>query len=443
MELEKLKQELGTSQRQAAENADKLEKQKKQKATLEITIQELKKASSFDQGEIKDLRHRLRVLELERDKGTAKQSDFKELRNSLRALETKRREEVNDRDRRIVELEKKLLAENKRRELLESKNQDSKRFFDEETRNLRCALQETDGLLKAAQDESRHTNQKFCQLESHSAYQADELLQQLEHHRSLLESVAQEYGILASRSASLTEYNRLRDENLALKYNQYRLERKVANSEGQVVELAHLIRQVKEENVDLSYQLCDALAEINHLSQSVSRTLDITPQDDLQIELLVIDKQLAEEHQQLSDISRDTEALLSTYYHLRATQLYFVSTCFAEEHSEALTLAEQRGTDLASALASHEAIASRLESMGKERIIDEESLHRARSENDKLRSSNAILEVQLSDVLQQLEESDSIHAAALKKEKDLAQRLTTAIQKSRIAEEALRSDIDR
>jgi len=408
---------------------------------LDLTIQELKKASLSDQGEIKDLRHKLRLIELERDKVSAKQPELNELRSSLRALEAKRREEINDRDRRTAELEKKLQAETKRRELLESKNQDTRHLFEEETRKILSDLQEKENLLKAAHEESRLKQEQF---ETNKAHHADEILQQLQHHRSLLDSVVRQYGILASQSASLAEYNRLKDENLVLQCNQYRLERKLSNSEGQVLELAHLIRQFKEQTVDLSHQLHDALAEINYLSQpTASRTYDQPHQDDVQTVLTDIDKQLAEERQQLSDVIRDTEVLLSTYHHLKVNQLLTISTGFAEGCSEALALTEQRETDLASALASHEAIASRLESLQKERITEQEVLHAARAEIDELRSSSAVLKVQLSDVRQELEESDSIHAVALKKEKDIVQRLTTAVQKSRIADEALRSDIDR
>jgi hypothetical protein len=397
-----------------------------------------------DQGEIKDLRHKLRLLELERDKTSTKQPELSELKSSLRTLETRRREEINDRDRRIVELEKKLQAENKKRELLESKDRDSRRLFEEETRKAQSALQEKDNLLKAAQDEFCLAKEKLRQLETNNVHYADELLQQLEHHRSLLDTVVRQYGILASQSASLAECNRLKEENLALHCNQYRLERKLANSESQVLELAHLIRQVKEQNADLSQQLCDSLAEIDHLSQSVAtRTQDTPHQNDLQTELSDIDEQLAEEHQQLTNVIHDTEALLSTYYQLKTNQLHVISTNLAEESSEALALAEKREAELASALASHEAIASSLESMQKERITDQEALHTAGAEIDKLRSSAAILEMQLSDVRRQVEDSDSIHAGALKKEKEIVQRLTTAIQKSRMAEDALRSDIDR
>jgi len=81
--------------------------------------------------------------------------------------------------------------------------------------------------------------------------------------------------------------------------------------------------------------------------------------------------------------------------------------------------------------------------MQKDRVVDQEVLQRAIDEKEQLRLSNAVLGVQLADANHKLSELDSVHAAVLKKEKDAVQRLTTTIQKSRMAEEALRADIDR
>ena len=387
------------------------------------------------------MRHKLRLLELERDKACAKQPELNDLRNSLRALETKRREEVNDRDRKMMELEKKLQAEKKRRELLESKNQDNRHLFEEENRKLRSILCEKAILLKGTQDESRIVKEKCGQLENRNAVRTDELLQQLDQYRSLLEAIVRQYGILASRSASLAEYNHLKDENLVLQCGQYRLERRLANSESQVLELARLIHEFKEQNADLSQQLHDALAEVNHLSHSVASRIQVIPnQDDLQSQLLNIENELTEERQQLSDSMRNTDTFLLTYYHFLSNHLFVISTDLAEEHSEALTLAERRKADLSSALTSH---ASDLESMQKDRLIDQEALHAAKAEIDKLRSSGAVFEARLLDARQQIEDSNSIHDAVLEKERKVVQRLTTTIQKSRMAEEGLRADIDR
>ena len=427
----------------AAENADKLEKQKKQKIALESTIQELKKASLSDQSEIKDLRHKLRLLELERDKSSSKQPEINELKKSLQALEAKRKDDIRDRDRKIVELEKNLQAEKRKRELLECKNQDTRRLLEEQTHNVRLELQENETMLQKAKEDSQLANKKLRQVAATSACQEAELLQQLEHHRLLLGTVAQQYGALASQSASLVQHSRLEQDYRVLQCRQYHLERKLANSEEQVVELAHLIRQVKDENVELDQQLQDALEAVYLLLKMDISLVGHQPKpDDLSRTLMDIDKNIREERAQLANIIRDTDALLSAYYHLKADQIQLASTVLVREHTEALALAEQHEADLFSALASHEAIAARLESSQRERIADHEALQQATTEVALLRSSAAVLEVQLAEYRQRLEEIDSLHVAALKKEKDAIQRLTTTLQKNHMAEEGLRGEVD-
>lgn len=444
VELEKLKQELAASQKLAAENADRLEKQRKQNSTLELNIQDLKKASLSDRNEIKDLRHKRRLLEIERDKSSSKQPEINELKKALQSLETKRKDDIRDRDKKITELEKNFQAEKKRRELLECKNQDTRLLFEEQTQNIRLELQEKEAMLSKAREESQLANEKLRQVEANSACQEDELLQQLEHHRSLLGTIAQQYGALASQSASLVQHNRLQQDYRALQCCRYRLERKLANSEEQVVELTHLIRQVKEENVELDQQLQDALKIVYFfLKMNLSLVgLQLKP-DDLSHILANIEQDIREETSQLADITRDTDALLSAYYHLKADQIYLASTILAHECTETKALAEQREADLSSALASHEAIAASLETIQRERVADQEALAQTTTEMALLRSSRADLEVQLTESHQRLEEIEFVHATALKKEREAIQRLTTTLQKSHMAEEGLRGEIDR
>lgn len=389
------------------------------------------------------MRHKLRLLELERDKSSSKQPEINELKKSLQALEAKRKDDIRDRDRKIVEFEKSLQAEKRRRELLECKNQDTKRLFEEQIHNARLELQEKETTLQKAKEESQLSNEKLRQIAATNACQEADLLQQLEHHRFLLGTVAQQYGALASQSASLVQYNRLEQNYRALQCQQYHLERKLANSEEQVVELAHLIRQVKDANVELDQQLQDALEAVDLLLK-MDISLGHQPEpDDLTRTLMDIDKNIQEERAQLAYILRDTEALLSAYYHLKADQIQLASKVLVREHTEALTLAEQHEADLSSALASHEAIAARLESTQRERIADHEALQQATTEVALLRSSAAVLEVQLAESRRRLEEIDSVHVAALKKEKHAIQRLTTTLQRNHMAEEGLRGEIDR
>ena len=83
-------------------------------------------------------------------------------------------------------------------------------------------------------------------LEDNAGSAEDELLEQLEHHRYALTRVAQEYGRLAYTTISRSLYQQAKQEAVVLQLRNTRLERKLANSDGQVVELANLIRQMKE-----------------------------------------------------------------------------------------------------------------------------------------------------------------------------------------------------
>jgi hypothetical protein len=381
---------------------------------------------------------------LERDKSSSKQPEINELKKSLQALEAKRKDDIRDRDRKIVEFEKSLQAEKRKRELLECKNQDTKRLFEEQTHNARLGLQEKETTLQKAKEEAQLSNEKLRQIAATSACQEADLVQQLEHHRLLLGTVAQQYGALASQSASLVQHNRLEQDYRVLQCQQYHLERKLANSEEQVVELAHLIRQVKDANVELDRQLQDALEAVDFLLKMDISLAGHEPEpDDFSRTLMDIDKNILEERAQLANIIRDTEALLAAYYHLKADQIQLAFNVLVREHTEALTLAEQHEADLSSALASHEAIAARLESTQRERIADHEALQQATTEVALLRSSAAVLEVQLAESCRRLEEIDSVHVAALKKEKHAIQRLTTTLQRNHMAEEGLRGEIDR
>ncbi|KAF9529321.1 hypothetical protein CPB83DRAFT_875673 [Crepidotus variabilis] len=444
VQLEKLRQELVASQKLGADATDKLERQRKARTAIEESLQESKRSNLADQSEIKDLKHKLRLLEIERDKSSSKQPDINDLKKNVQALESKRKDELRERDRRIAELERILQVERKKRELLESKAKDSRRLYEDEAQTLRLALNDKDALLDAARAESSIAHERVTQLESTSANQEDELLDQLKSHKSLLGVVARQYGSLVTRSTSLNEHQRLKQSHTALEFRQLRLQRKLVNTEGQVLELTHLIRQVKDQNNLLAHQLHDALKEIEFLRRCDDDMKSSLPESDgTHLTMAVIHDQLCDEKAQLVESTELTNELVLTFYRSKADQIYLASTVIVKEHSDTLALAEQRLRDLTSALASHEAIATRLETIQKARLADQEALGKAMTDADNLRASTALLEVHLAEVRQQLDESDSVHAAALKKEKDIIQRLSTTIQKNRMAEDALRAEIDR
>jgi chromosome segregation ATPase len=105
-------------------------------------------------------------------------------------------------------------------------------------------------------------------------------------------------------------------------------------------------------------------------------------------------------------------------------------------------LADQRAADLSSALASHEATVSRLESLQREKNTCENNLKIATTTANDLKMSTTILQGQLSEAQKELGTCAANHATALKKERDTIQRLTSTIQKNRVAEDALRVEIN-
>ena len=230
---------------------------------------------------------------MERDKSSSKQREITMLKNSLQALEIKRKDDILERDQKVVELEKNLQGEIKKRELLEN---DTCQHLQEEIENFRTALQEKDNLLQATTEKFRIAKEKFQQVVSSDAQEEEQLLQRLQQHRSLLETVAKQYGTLASQSVSLAQFSNLKQDYAALQCRQYRLERKLANSEEQVVELTHLIRQTMEQNIELDQQLRDALEHVSLLSHpsSSSYLIDLSETDDCSCVLADIDKHLRE-----------------------------------------------------------------------------------------------------------------------------------------------------
>ncbi|KAF8197930.1 hypothetical protein BJ912DRAFT_874859 [Pholiota molesta] len=442
-ELERCKQDLAASQKLATEQADRCEKQKKQNAILEARLQELKKASTSEQSELKEIKHKLRLLELERDKHSSKQPEILELKKSLATLEAKRKDELKERDRRIAELERLVQAEQKKRESSESKVKDSRRALEEEIQALKAANKELEARMQDAQNESREAKDKLSQVEDTVGHREADLLQQLEQHRSLLASVAQQYGSLATQSVQATVHRRLKLDYAALRIRQLRLERKLASSEGQVVELTSLFRQVREDNALLSRSLHDALEEISfYANLDASPSPEVDNDYEIQKVLGEISGNIEEENAAINTLEANANACVSEFYRLKSRELCLAASVFAKEEEDTRALAEQRSSDLSSALASHEAIASRLEFLQKEKIASEEKLALAIAEADNLRTSTAILEARLTEAQQELHDSVAQHANDVKKDKDTIQRLSSTVQKSRIAEEALREEID-
>lgn len=219
------------------------EKQKKTLAQSDTMAQEHKKAQATTQAELKDLRMKLRTSEHERSQLSAKQGEMAEAKKSLQSLEAKRREDMRERDKRIAELEKSLVLEKKRSGTMEARVTELKGKDDDR---------------KALQTDTKQAKVALDSLRAASGAREEELVARVQRLQSMLSAVAEEYGLLVANTVSLSAHTKAKHETHALRCRNWRLERKLANSEGQVIELAHLIRAVKEQNALLSQELADS-----------------------------------------------------------------------------------------------------------------------------------------------------------------------------------------
>ena len=384
------------------------------------------------------MRHKLRFFEAERDKFISKQPELVQLKKSLSLLESKRKDELKERDRRIADLEKQLLSATKAKDLLESKSIDLKRISDQQLSSTRSGLET---LLEQAHSESRLAKEELKNLTTATAIREENILKQLDDHRRLLGRVVQEYAYLASRSVSSTDYHHLKHDHSVLQLHQLRLERKLANAEGQVIELTHLIRQAKEENLQSSQMLSDALDE-NSILRAAASEHDNNSTFSLDAILDSIHSNIILEHVELSKIDASTHELLTAYYQSQCIDLFLAFSVIDKELADIQATTGQHAIDLASALTCNESITARLESLQKEHDAREEEVKLSLATTNDLKAATSSLEAQVAEMQQKLDDSDSSHANDLKKEKDTIHRLNTTIQKSRMAEEALREEID-
>ena len=384
------------------------------------------------------MRHKLRLLEAEREKFNSKQPELVQLKKSLSQLESKRKDELKERDRRIADLEKELLSATKVKDLLESKIIDSKQLYDQQLSSTRSELETH---LEQACSESRLAKEELKDLTTATAAREENILKQLEDHRRLLDRVVQEYAYLASRTVSSRDYHHLKHDHSVLQIHQLRLERKLANAEGQVIELTHLIRQAKEENLQSSQALSDALEENSILRSAASEHVDDSTFS-LDATLDSIHSSIILEHVELAKVDASTHELLTGYYQFQCIDLCLAFSVINKEFADIQATTGQHAIDLASVLTCNESLISRLESLQKEHDTQEEEVKLALATINDLNTTTASLEAQVAEMQRKLDDSGSSHANDLKKEKDTIHRLNTTIQKSRMAEEAFRDEID-
>ncbi|KAF7321344.1 hypothetical protein MKEN_00654600 [Mycena kentingensis (nom. inval.)] len=228
-EVERLRNEIARVQKLDAEHRERAEKLSKQTTILESRIQELKKSASADQAELRDLRVKLRLADNERSQQKTAQA----------------------RKDATADLEKSVAAERKRREAAESEVVDIKAAFEAE----RASLQE------------RMSTDK----------------QLLEQHQMLLSRVTEQYACLAASTVSQQVHDNLRHEYGLLQMRNWRIDRRLANSQDHINLLVDLIRQKQDESAFQSRRIRDLERDLDRVCTSYG-AVDLfrpAPLDDL------------------------------------------------------------------------------------------------------------------------------------------------------------------
>ncbi|KAL1725218.1 hypothetical protein EV714DRAFT_221782 [Schizophyllum commune] len=348
---------------------------------------------------------RLRVSEHERQQVTQRQGDAGELKKALHSLESRRKQEIRERDERIEELEKAASREKKARDAAEAKLQEALKKAESERDAAQAtakALQaerqklEADGI--AAQESAEQVREE-CEARE------EDILEQLEQHQALVAQVSEEYARLARAKRQIEDARRHDAMFAALQAE--RLQRKLANSEGQVVELAYLVRQVKTDNAMLKAQVAEAEEEISLTRQSLADAASTSYSPDVAADITSTMRAFAEEEAEsqrcISEIDAKTRELLHTY-----------EAVLRDETAVAYALADRE--TLVQSMILH---------------IDEVDILALRKD--------------LSEIRKERDEAASkvrnAEAEAVTREREVTQRMNTLLQQTRQAEQGLRAKI--
>lgn len=418
-----MKLELARLQKGNAELTDRLDKQKKQKEALDLRVDELKRNSSADKAEIKDLGVKLRMSEHQRTQMTAKHGNVADVKKSLQSLETRRKEELKERDRTVADLEKSLLTDKKKREMVESQLKETKAKHDVEIDKMKDTVEKLKREIVAARDEVQQIQHRLEATIAKTNSNEESLLAQLEDHKLMLNEVAEHYGLLASNTVPRPAFERLTFENYALRIQAARSSRKLGNTEGQVSELANLIRQSQEENQILRRNSKDMMQELSSFIENATSKPPSPPSyDDLDEIITHLDRDLETLQEEEARVNIEALQLEAELHHLQHDALFFA---YAEAE-----------TELHEALA----IASKLPEVEQQRDIAQELLQATNITAESLRLSSDKFKLQVAELEEKLKTETRKSDEALQKEKGNAHRLTTTVQKLRMAEDGLRAE---
>ncbi|KAJ3749081.1 hypothetical protein DFH05DRAFT_634999 [Lentinula detonsa] len=423
VEVERLKLDIARLQKINAELTDCTYKQKKQKEALELRVDELKKTSNADKAEIKDLGVKLRMSEHMRTQMTAKHGDMADMKKALQSSETRRKEEMKERDKTVADLGKTSSTEKKKREMAEGRLKETEAMHIAEIGKMKETVEKLKSGIVAAHDGTQQMQLRLDATMSEAKSTEETLLAQLKDHKHMLSNVAEQYGILASSTVPKTTFEGLRLENYALQIQAARSSRKLGNTETQVSELANLIRQSKEDNQLLRGFINDLMQELNsYIDDATSKPALPPSYAEFDQIIASLDRDFEESQEEETKANIETLALEAQFYHL--------------QHDDLLSAYAEVETELLETLA----VASKLSEVEQQRDTAQELLQAMTITAEGLRMSSDKFKQRVQELEDRLELEMNKASELLQKEKDTVHRLTTTVQKSRMAEDGLRAE---
>ncbi|KAL5528333.1 hypothetical protein ACEPAF_7469 [Sanghuangporus sanghuang] len=444
-EVERLKNDHDCTRKASKDQSEQLTRFKKQNEIAESRMQDLRKAVSTAQSEARELRVKLRSIEAERDRLASKQMEAVDMRKALDTVEQRKRNEIQGREKRILELQTALATEKQRSLEAETKARDDRTKLEKAAREVRVKNTIVEQRLERAQAELKEAVSRRSALERESSSTSHSLTTRIYELEEALKLATDQFSLLSSTSTSLTAYEELKLEAARLRLQVARLERKLGNSEEQVYELAQLARQSQTTNDLLSEQLQEVHTELEWRcseSNSLSYPMPAPADDGLEAEvdefLLDEAQDRGDEQEQLLDVAQiqlrfGRESSRSLIEHLSST-----------EHQ--LTNERAEATRLKGKLSEKDTVIMKLsqESESHKKGCDELQAKLAAHSSEifslqtKLTDSEKRLLAAESRARTELAKREEL----LRKEKELTSRLQSTVHKSKMAEDALKDEIE-
>ena len=445
--VDALTKELSTVRKNSADQSTRIDKLKKQADAQDSKIQDLKKAALTDQTEIKDLRVKLRSTEAECARLKTKSEEVVRTKQTLDSTNAARLDELKERERRIAELEKAVSMEKKRREGVESQLRDAVSAKVAEETRWSSESVKVRSQLEHARAELAQVRAELDSNRMSGETEKEDLLVQLGCLRDMLGQAATHYGKLVSETVSKVAYDRLRREQNSLQFYSFRLERKLANSEAQVAELAGLIRQSQEKNDFLESQLRSAEEERSLHRAAVEdlrkdRDYNTSTHDLLADTLFTAQKELLFSELEIRESLSTGDRHLARAYAELNNQLVSSCTATRTELNAELLKSRMQAIELQTAKTVHEGTMADLNAARAELESTREQLVETADSLDATKAREIALTQEVKDARFQSKEQATAHRQALQREQDTAIKLTTSLHQSKVAEDELRTEID-